>query len=98
MTAKTQRKTGGGRSGGHESTDIEWIGGISTLPGYVADEDEPYHPEAQFWMLADGPILGSTAAGPGELPAIGQMGESFGLVLFPDIYAYAERKARKRNR
>jgi len=65
----TRRQTNRGPSGRKQTTAIEWIGGIAAIPAYVTGEGEPYRPEALFWMAADGAILGSTIAGPGELLA-----------------------------
>lgn len=45
-------------------------GGIAAIPAYVTGEGEPYRPEALFWMAADGAILGSAMAKPGELLAM----------------------------
>jgi hypothetical protein len=53
-----------------EAEGIEWIGGKVSMPAYVAGDGEPYRPEALFWMGADGLILGSTMARPGELLAM----------------------------
>lgn len=50
-----------------KTAGIEWIGGTVAMPGYVTGEGEPYRPEALFWMSADGAILGSKVAKPGEL-------------------------------
>jgi hypothetical protein len=55
MTAKQKR------------TGVEWVGGLVSMPAYVTGEGEPYRPEALFWMSADGKVLGSTVAKPGEL-------------------------------
>lgn len=52
------------------SSDTEWIGGIATLPSYVTGEGEPFRPEVLFWMAADGMILGTETARPGELMPI----------------------------
>jgi Domain of unknown function (DUF6930) len=46
---------------------IEWIGGTVMMPAYVTGEGEPYRPEVLVWMGAEGAILGSTVAKPGEL-------------------------------
>ncbi|MFZ5785878.1 MAG: DUF7309 domain-containing protein [Acidobacteriota bacterium] len=46
---------------------MEWVGGTASLPAYVTGDGEPYRPEALFWMGAEGAILGSTVARPGEL-------------------------------
>jgi hypothetical protein len=37
------------------------------LPAYVTGEGEPSRPDVLFWMGAEGAILGSTVAKPGEL-------------------------------
>lgn len=63
----TRRQTSGGRTGLKTTNGIEWIGGTVALPAYVTGEGEPYRPEALSWMGADGAILGSTVAKPGEL-------------------------------
>jgi hypothetical protein len=52
-------------------SDIEWVGGIVSLPGYVTGEGEPYRPELLLWITADGLIVGMDTARPGEL--IGQI-------------------------
>lgn len=46
---------------------IEWIGGVGTLPGLITGEGKPHRAEGLFWLNADGMVLGSTAAKPGEL-------------------------------
>jgi len=56
--------------GSKKATDIEWIGGAVVMPAYVTGEGEPYRPEVLVWMGADGAILGSTVAKPGELLAM----------------------------
>lgn len=53
-----------------KTAGIEWIGGMVTMPTYVTGEGEPYRPEMLLWMGADGSVLGSTAAKPGELLAM----------------------------
>ena len=53
--------------GPKKTSSIEWIGGMVSMPAYVTGEGEPYRPEALFWLGADGAILGSTVAKPGEL-------------------------------
>ncbi len=55
------------RSGSKRSKPIEWVGGAVTMPAYVTGEGEPYRPEALLWIGADGAILYSTVAKPGEL-------------------------------
>lgn len=62
-----RKKTTRGRAGGKKTREIEWIGGTVSMPAYVADEGEPYRPEAMFWMGADGAVIGSTVGMPGEL-------------------------------
>lgn len=63
----TKRHKPRGRRGVEGSTDIEWVGGTISMPTYVTGEGEPYRPEVLLWMGADGVILGSTLARPGEL-------------------------------
>jgi hypothetical protein len=63
----TRKTTTRGRSGPKKTAGIEWIGGTVAMPAYVTGEGEPYRPEALFWMGADGAILGSTVAKPGDL-------------------------------
>jgi hypothetical protein len=63
----TRKQTTRGRTGPKKTTGIEWIGGTVAMPVYVTGEGDPYRPEALFWMGADGAILGSTVAKPGEL-------------------------------
>ncbi|MDT8318910.1 MAG: hypothetical protein RQ826_00145 [Xanthomonadales bacterium] len=89
-----RRQTSRGRSGGHGSSTIEWVGGIATLPGYVANEGEPYRPEAIFWMTAEGAVLGSMVAGPGELPATA--GASLQSTIEQPIYGQAHAPTRLR--
>ncbi len=63
----TKKKAARGMRRKKTSSSIEWIGGVGTIPAFVTGEGEPYRPEALFWLSADGAILGSTAAKPGEL-------------------------------
>ncbi|MDH5494046.1 MAG: hypothetical protein OEY14_19000, partial [Myxococcales bacterium] len=53
--------------GSKKTSGIEWIGGTVAMNAYITGEGEPYRPEALFWMGADGAILGSTVAKPGDL-------------------------------
>jgi hypothetical protein len=48
-------------------TDVEWVGGLVKVPAYVSGESEPYRPDVLFWMDADGRVLHSRVAKPGEL-------------------------------
>lgn len=50
--------------------EIEWIGGLVSLPAYVTGEGDPYRPEALFWMGAEGAVLGHTVGEPGELVGV----------------------------
>jgi len=59
-----------GRAGQKKTGDIEWTGGTVSMPAYVTGEGEPFRPEVLFWMGADGALLGSTLAKPGELIAL----------------------------
>jgi hypothetical protein len=46
------------------------VGGLASLPAYVAGEsDGPYRPETLFWMIPDGPVLGTAVFKPGEAAA-----------------------------
>ncbi len=49
-----------------KTTGVEWVGGLILMPAYVTGEGEPYRPETLFWMGADGAVLGSAVARPGE--------------------------------
>ena len=53
--------------GPNKPVEIEWIGGTAAMPAYITGEGAPFRPEALFWMGADGAVLGSTVAAPGEL-------------------------------
>ncbi len=53
--------------GPKKTTGSEWIGGTVSMPAYVTGEGEAYRPEVLLWVGADGGILGSTVAKPGEL-------------------------------
>lgn len=50
-----------------ERTEVEWVGGLVSMPAYVTGEGEPYRPEALLWMGAEGAVLGHTVGKPGEL-------------------------------
>ncbi|MEX2482445.1 MAG: hypothetical protein WD928_16425 [Gammaproteobacteria bacterium] len=58
-----------GRSGRTRSADVEWIGGLVSMPAAVAaeGEHERYRPEGLCWMGADGHVLGMALERPGEL-------------------------------
>ena len=56
-------------AGEKKHAEIEWMGGIATMPAYVSGEGEPYRPELLLWMSDDGLILGTTMARPGEVLA-----------------------------
>jgi hypothetical protein len=45
----------------------EWVGGIVRVPAYVSGEGEPYRPDALFWLGAEGDVVVSKVAKPGEL-------------------------------
>ena len=47
--------------------EVEWVGGLLSMPAYVTGEGEPYRPEILLWMIPDGPIVGTALAKPGEL-------------------------------
>ncbi len=49
--------------------NTEWVGGLVSVPAFVAGEGEPYRPEALFWLGVEGTVLGSTVGKPGELLA-----------------------------
>jgi hypothetical protein len=46
---------------------IEWLGGLFSMPAYVTDDGERYHPEMLIWMDAGGALLGHTMGKPGAL-------------------------------
>jgi hypothetical protein len=52
-----------------EATEVEWVGGVTSMPACVTGEGAPYRPEALFWLDHDGAVLGSTVARAGELVA-----------------------------
>jgi hypothetical protein len=47
--------------------EIDWVGGIVSLPGLVTGEGQPYQPELLLWLTGDGLIVGMDTARPGEL-------------------------------
>jgi hypothetical protein len=49
------------------TTPVEWVGGIATMPAYIYGEGEPYRPEALFFMIPGGPVLGMQVDKPGAL-------------------------------
>jgi len=49
-----------------KSPDVEWVGGLVRVPAYVLGEN-PYRPDALFWIDAEGEVLHSSVARPGEL-------------------------------
>jgi hypothetical protein len=51
-------------------SEIEWVGGLGSMPGYVMGEGEPYRPETLVWMSPSGMILGHAVGKPGELIAL----------------------------
>lgn len=51
-------------------TGTEWLGGTTTLRSFVTGEGEPYQPEALVWVRADGAVLGTEVARPGELLSV----------------------------
>ena len=80
--------------GPKETTGIEWIGGTVVMPAYVTGEGEPFRPEALFWMGADGAILGSTVAKPGELAPLAS--ESLQSTIVQPMYGKPHSPARVR--
>jgi hypothetical protein len=50
-----------------QRTEIEWVGGLVSMPVYVTGEGEPFRPEVMLWMGADGALLGSATGKPGEV-------------------------------
>jgi hypothetical protein len=69
----SQRRPQPRSRGPKETAGIEWVGGTVVLPAYVTGDGEPFRPEVLFWMGAEGTILGSTTAKPGELlPLVGE--------------------------
>lgn len=67
-----------------QRTSVEWAGGLVALPGYVIGEGEAYRPEAIFWMGADGAVLGSIVAKPGE--ALGLAAASLRSAIASPLY------------
>lgn len=63
----TKRRKPRGPRGAEGSTDIEWVGGTTSMPVYVTGAGEPYRPETLLWLGPDGVVLSSTVARPGEL-------------------------------
>ena len=47
--------------------EIDWVGGIVSLPGLVTGEGHPYQPELLLWLTGDGLLVGIDTARPGEL-------------------------------
>lgn len=77
-----------------EAPTIEWIGGIVSMPAYVTGEGEPYRPEAFLWIGADGAILGSQVARPGE--SVFVAGESLQEAMDRPLIGAAHRPTRVR--
>lgn len=50
-----------------KASGIEWVGGLVSLPSYVTGEGEPFRPETLLWISAEGAVLGTRVAKPGEL-------------------------------
>jgi hypothetical protein len=80
--------------GANETSGIEWLGGTVTMPRYVTGEGEPYRPAALFWMGADGAILGSTVAKPGEIVSLAS--ESLKSTIERPMYGKPHRPTRVR--
>ncbi len=49
------------------SRELEWIGGLVSMPGYVTNEGEPYRPELLVWMSAAGAVMGTAMGKPGQM-------------------------------
>jgi hypothetical protein len=79
-----KRRTARHRFSPAKPAAIEWLGGIIPLPAQVTGEGEPYRPEVLLWMGADGAILGSTTARPGEL--LPMAGESLQSAIEEPLY------------
>jgi len=63
----SQRPRRGRRSRGRDSRSREWVGGRFAPPFFITDREEPYRPDAVFWVEAgDGPIVGQDVVGPEE--------------------------------
>jgi uncharacterized protein DUF6930 len=58
-----------------KKVEIDWLGGIVSLPGSVTGEGDPYRPEVLLWLTSDGLIVGMDTARPGEL--LGRVVEHF---------------------
>lgn len=61
--------SGGERMAKKKKAEIEWVGGIAVMPGYVTAEGEPYRPEALLWLDDNQRVLGVTTEKPGQLLA-----------------------------
>ncbi len=70
----TKKRGPGVRRGARGTERVDWRGGMATLPAYTFDDGKPYRPELLLWVGADGKILGSTLARPGE--TLGMASES----------------------
>ncbi|MBK8213871.1 MAG: hypothetical protein IPK71_08980 [Myxococcales bacterium] len=47
--------------------EVEWVGGLVTLPTYVTGEGAPFQPEMLLWLRTDGLVLGHEVGRPGEV-------------------------------
>lgn len=77
-----------------QSAEVEWVGGVISMPAYVTGDGEPYRPEALVWLGAEGAVLGSTVAKPGEVHA--QASESLKSTIAHPMVGQAHAPARVR--
>lgn len=73
---------------------IEWVGGLAAMPAYVTGEGEPYRPEFLLWMNAEGAVVGTAMAKPGELLATA--GEHLRSTIERPMFGRAQTPARVR--
>ena len=74
--------------------EVEWVGGVISIPTYVTGEGEPYRPEALLWLSADGAVVGSSVAKPGEVLALAS--ESLTNTIAQPMFGHAHTPARVR--
>jgi hypothetical protein len=73
---------------------VEWVGGLVAMPAYVTGEGEPYRPELLLWMNAEGALVGTTTAKPGEL--LTTAGEHLRSTIERPMFGRAQTPARVR--
>jgi hypothetical protein len=73
--------------------EIEWVGGTVSMPGYVFEGEEPYRPDALFWM-SGGAILGTAMLRPGEHLSVAS--DSLQRTIEQPVYGRPHRPTRVR--